>query len=103
MLDLSFCFCVWSSYDYICYVYVCIYIYIYMYVYSDYDSYNRQAGEWQNTNACSRTHKSEMETLPEALGRSAEQSQPPENLRRMAMENDRGEELGPSPAALRPL
>ena len=43
-----------------------------------------------------------METLPEALGRSAEQSQPPENLRRMAMENDKGEELGPSLAALRP-
>ena len=51
-----------------------------------------------------RTHtENEMETLSEALGRSAEQSQPPENLRRMAMENDRGEELGPSPAALRPL
>ena len=27
-----------------------------------------------------------METLPEALGRSAEQSQPPENLHRTAME-----------------
>ena len=40
----------------------------------------------QNTNACSRTQKSEMETLSETLGRSAEQSQPPENLHRTAME-----------------
>ena len=47
----------------------------------------------QNTGACSRAQRSEMETLPEALGRSAEQSRPPENLRRTAMENDRGEEL----------
>ena len=30
----------------------------------------------------SRTQKSEMETLPEAHGHSAEQSQPPENLRK---------------------
>ena len=37
-----------------------------------------------------------MEALPEALGHSAEQSQPPENLRKMVMENDRGEELDPS-------
>ena len=49
----------------------------------------------QNTGVCSRTQRNEMETLPEALGRSTEQSQPPENLRKMAMENDRGEELGP--------
>ena len=61
---------------------VCVYIY----VYSNYDSYNRQAGEWQNTDACSRTQKSEMETLPEALGCSVEQSQPPENLHRTTME-----------------
>ena len=44
-----------------------------------------------------------METLPEALGHSAEQSQPLETLRKMAMENDRGEGLGSSLAALRPL
>ena len=44
-----------------------------------------------------------MEALPEALGHSAEQSQPPENLRKTAMENERGEELDPSPAAPRPL
>ena len=56
----------------------------------------------QNTGFCSRTHRSGMETLLEALGRSVEQSQPPENLRKMAMENDRGEELGPGPATLRP-
>ena len=43
-----------------------------------------------------------METLPEALGRSAEQSQPPENLRKVAMKNDRGEELGPNLVALCP-
>ena len=40
----------------------------------------------QNTDAFSRTQKSEMETLSETLGRSAEQSQPPENLHRTAME-----------------
>ena len=43
-----------------------------------------------------------METLPEAHRHSAEQSQPPENLHRMAMENDRGEELGSSPTTLIP-
>ena len=41
--------------------------------------YNRQAGERQSSYAYAQTHKkSEMETLPKALGRSAEQSQPPE-------------------------
>ena len=51
-----------------------------------------------------RTHtEKEMETLSEALGRSAKQSQPLENLHRMAMEKNIGEELGPSSAALRPL
>ena len=34
----------------------------------------------QNTGVCSRTQRSEIEILPEALGLSAEQSQPPENL-----------------------
>ena len=48
------------------------------------------------------TEKREMESLPEALGRSAEQRQPPKNLHRETTEKDRGEELGPSPIALRP-
>ena len=68
------------------------------------DGYNQQVGE-TSTNACSPTHtqKREMETLPEAYGRSAEQSQPPETCEETATENDRGGELGPSLAALRPL
>ena len=36
-----------------------------------------------------------MEILPKAHGRSTEQNQPPENLRKKAMENDREEEFGP--------
>ena len=77
-------------------------MYTNIYVYIGQDSYNRQADK-ENTDACSRTQKSEMETVLEANRRSAEQSQPPENLHRMAMESDRGEELGSSPAAIRPL
>ena len=53
---------------------------MYMYIYlPNSNGYNQQAGK-ANTNACSLTHtqKSEMETLPEAHGRSAEQSQTPE-------------------------
>ena len=57
-----------------------------MYVYSDYDNYNRKAGERQNTRRLLTHSESEMETLPEALGRPVEQSQPPENLHKTAME-----------------
>ena len=51
-----------------------------------------------------RTHtENGMETLPEALKRSTEQRQPPENLHIATIEKtERGEELGPSPEALRP-
>ena len=43
-----------------------------------------------------------METLPEALGLSTEQRQPPESLHKAVIEKNRGEEFGPSPTALRP-
>ena len=62
----------------------CKYVYIYMYIQIMTVTTDKPAR--QNTDACSRTQKSEMETLSEALGRSAEQSQPPENLHRTAME-----------------
>ena len=42
------------------------------------------------------------EVLPEAHGRSTEQHEPPENLQKKAMENDRGEAFGYGPTALRP-
>ena len=73
------------------------------------ESYKRPwAGNRASSFALTHTHtvslwSGALTHTPEALGRSAEQSQPPENLRKMAMENDRGEELGPSPATLRPL
>ena len=60
-----------------------------MYIYlSIPNGYNQQAGK-ANADACSLTHtqKSEMETLPEAHGRSEKQSQPPETY----AENDYGE------------
>ena len=54
-----------------------MYVYININVYVDQKRYNYQAGK-ANTDAYSHTQESEMETLPEAHGRSAEQSQPPE-------------------------
>ena len=47
-----------------------------------------QPTSWRVVNSDAYTHRErrEMETLPEALGRSAEQSQPPENLHRTTME-----------------
>ena len=46
-----------------------------------------QPTSWRVVNSDAYTHRErrEMETLPEALGRSAEQSQPPENLHKMTM------------------
>ena len=43
-----------------------------------------------------------MEVLPEAHGRSSEQHEPLENLRKEAMENDRGEAFGYGSTTLRP-
>ena len=54
-----------------------------------------QAGETY-VDACSPTHIGDtMEVLPEAHGRSSEQHEPPENLRKETMENDRGEAFVP--------
>ena len=50
-----------------------------------------------------RTHTETRDgDFAEALGLSTKHSQSPENLHRATNEKDRGEELGPSPAALRP-
>ena len=76
------------------------YVYKYIYISRRLQLTGRQG---EHRRLFTHTQKSEMETLPEAHGRSTEQSQPPENLRKMAMESGRGEGLGPSPAALRPL
>ena len=61
-----------------------------------------EAGE-TDVDACSPTHSRDtMEALPEAHGRSSKQREPPENLQKEAMENDRGEAFGSGPTALRP-
>ena len=56
----------------------------------------------KNSDAYTHREKREMETLLEALGRSAEQRQPPENLHKATTKRDGGEELGPIPTTLRP-
>ena len=68
------------------------------------DGYNQQVGK-TSTDACSLTHTEERDG--DSVGstrafRKAESAS--RNLRRKTdMENNRGGELGPSPAALRPL
>ena len=76
---------------------MCVYIYICMYVcmYIQIMTVTTDKPVRQNTDACSRTQKSEMETLSEALGRPAEQSQPPENLHITAMEKTEEKSLVP--------
>ena len=67
-------------------VYISIYLYIYIYQIKG-----------VTTGGPVSTQKHEMETLPEAHRHSTEQRQPPENLHNANTENDRREELGPSP------
>ena len=77
---------------------MCIYICICIFRFS----YNRQADEWQNTDACLRTQKKRdgdsAGSTRAFCGAESASRKPAQN----GYGEDRGEELGSSPATLRP-